>query len=115
MLQKDDEVSVKGEVLVWGRVVEVSEGSVRVKHDDGEAEPKWYARAQLHHRKWRTHAFIGFTDDKKHDSYATPCFLEKQLNWIESELPKQFSWYAIHSDNASQHFKQVQHGFVACL
>jgi len=30
---------------------------------------------------------------------------EKQLDWIESELPKQFSWYAIHSDNASQHFK----------
>jgi hypothetical protein len=101
-LKKNDEVTVRGEGL-WGQVVDISEGKVRIKHEDNSE--KLYARAELHHRAWKAHALIGFTPDKKHDSYATQFFLEENLKWIEANLPTQFTWLALHSDNAAQHFK----------
>ena len=62
-------------------------------------------RARLRHRKKHTTAFIGITDEKRHDAPTTQHFLNKQFEYWASQVDtaKLFAWLG-HSDNAS-HFK----------
>lgn len=62
-------------------------------------------RDRLRHRKLHTTAFIGITDEKRHDAATTQHFMSKQLNyWMRNaEVGKFWAWLG-HSDNAS-HFK----------
>ena len=48
-----------------------------------------------------TTALIGFTSDRKHDSYATQFFLNEALDFAATEHRSQaFTEVHIHSDNA---------------
>jgi hypothetical protein len=62
-------------------------------------------RERLRHRKKHTTAFVGVTDDKRHDAYTTQHMLNKQFeHWLlHLDEAKLWAWLG-HSDNAS-HFK----------
>lgn len=62
-------------------------------------------RKRLRHRKFYTKAFVGITDEKRHDSITTQHMLDKQFeHWLQQvDLGKFWAWLG-HSDNAS-HFK----------
>jgi len=62
-------------------------------------------RERLRHRKKKTTATIGITDEKRHDSVTTQHFLDKQFeHWRSLVDLEQFWGWVGHSDNAS-HFK----------
>lgn len=62
-------------------------------------------RERLRHRKWRTTATIGVTDEKRHDAWTTQHFLDLQFrHWLCVLDREQFWSWVGHSDNAS-HFK----------
>ena len=62
-------------------------------------------RRRLRHRKKHTTAFIGITDEKRHDAPTTKHMLNKQFaHWLlHLDKGKFWAWVG-HSDNAS-HFK----------
>jgi len=63
------------------------------------------ARERLRHRKKKTTATIGVTDEKRHDAVTTQHFLDKQFrHWLLHLDHEQFWAWIGHSDNAS-HFK----------
>lgn len=86
-------VSTEGEGVIYS--VQKADGTVV-----GGVE-----RAQLRHRKKHTTAFIGVTDEKRHDAPSTQHFLNKQFqHWLlHLDEGKFWAWLG-HSDNAS-HFK----------
>ena len=63
------------------------------------------ARERLRHRKKHTTAFIGVTNEKRHDAATTQHMLNKQFaHWLlQLDKGKFWAWLG-HSDNAS-HFK----------
>ena len=62
-------------------------------------------RERLRHRKKHTTAFIGITDEKRHDAITSQHMLNKQFeHWVlQLDKGKFWAWLG-HSDNAS-HFK----------
>ena len=63
-------------------------------------------RAMLHKREWVKVAFVGCTDDKRHDSYAVQKFMDDTIKQCYEQWPEEsFTQVHIHSDNAGQHFK----------
>ena len=62
-------------------------------------------RERLRHRKKHTTAFIGITDEKRHDAITSQHMLNKQFeHWVlQLDRGKFWAWLG-HSDNAS-HFK----------
>ena len=46
-------------------------------HDTGLVSPTPVARHRLRHRKWHTTAFVGVTNEKRHDGWTT----QAMLNW----------------------------------
>ena len=62
-------------------------------------------RERLRHRKKHTTAFIGITDEKRHDAPTTQHMLNKQFeHWLLHQDMGKFWAFVGHSDNAS-HFK----------
>ena len=65
-------------------------------------------RERLRHRKKHTTAFIGITDEKRHDASTTQHMLNKQFaHWVHHSNKGKFWAWLGHSDNAS-HFKSGQ-------
>ena len=62
-------------------------------------------RERLRHRKKKTVATVGVTDEKRHDSHTTKHFLDKSFKHWRQHLDKEKFWAWVgHSDNAT-HFK----------
>ena len=117
-LAKDDEVTVQQDAScsfwaaidtvekdgadVWyilrdasGKLVQDEHGNSISKHERRCRGPD---KREL---EWTTNAIIGFTSDRKHDSYATQFFLNKALDFAATEHSAQgFTEVHIHSDNA---------------
>jgi hypothetical protein len=100
------------EVVTTPATPEVSESAlygVR-RHDALDTDPLLMVpRCRLRHRQLRTEAYIGITDDKKHDSWAAQFFMKATLaelkrRFVDTNLEPFFGVH-IHSDNASSHFK----------
>lgn len=111
-LLKDDEVTVidSSGTEFWARFVSSDfypVGSCLVcKVRDEHGYIHSFSRNYLHKRVWKTVAEIGFTSDKKHDSYATQFFMNQVINAVHGRFPEEkFDQVHIHSDNAAQHFK----------
>ena len=121
VLSKGTEVTVEPEGLSQPGSLEPAKGSFFATiHSGGIAEGEdviyvvekadgtvvgGLERARLRHRKAHTTAFVSVTDEKRHDSYTTQHFLNKQFEAWRSmvDLTKFWAWVG-HSDNAS-HFK----------
>jgi hypothetical protein len=112
-LAKDDEVTVKQDAgaSFWAVIDTVEKDGAEVSYILRDASGKLvqdehgssirHERRCLHKREWTTNAIIGFTSDRKHDSYATQFFLTKALNFAATEQSLQgFTEVHIHSDNA---------------
>ena len=115
VLEEGDEVTVQieGASNFWASVVEVNTIDGCKKYTVRDAQSKIHAglpRNCLFKRVWVSIAFVSFTGDKHHDSYATQHFMNLGFADIKDRLAKKFSGYtftkvAIHSDNAASHFK----------
>lgn len=91
----------------WAQVVSREGELYSVKSADGSTIAN-VARERLCRRKLHTTAFIGITDEKRHDASTTQHFLNKQFDhWMNKlDLGRFWAWIG-HSDNAS-HFKSSQ-------
>ena len=81
-LEMHDEVTVhepNGEKR-WSKIIAVhGDGESYDLRDSNGVESKGVWRRDLHKRKWISHAYTGFSDDKLHDSYQTQHFMNMQL------------------------------------
>ena len=69
-----------------------------------KAGPIEVPRRRLRHRVKRSIAFIGVTDEKRHDAPSSQHFFRRQLEWWSRFSGESFHTLAIHTDNAT-HFK----------
>ena len=104
-LAEGDEVTVVTDAghSFWAKVEQVDHTGTDTRYHvrDALGNGTLHARASLHKRIWVTTALIGFTSDRKHDSYATQFFLNKALDFAATEHRSQgFTEVHIHSDNA---------------
>ena len=105
VLAEGDEVTVVTDAghFFWAKVELVDRTGTDARYHvrDALGNETSHARASLHKRIWVTTALIGFTSDRKHDSYATQFFLNKALAFAATEHHSQgFTEVHIHSDNA---------------
>jgi hypothetical protein len=105
VLAEGDEVTVVTDAghFFWAKVEHVDRTGTDARYHvrDALGNETSHARASLHKRIWVTTALIGFTSDRKHDSYATQFFLNKALAFAATEHHSQgFTEVHIHSDNA---------------
>lgn len=70
---------------------------------DQHGKLTYHPRRDLHRRVWVRKAYVGFSDDRKHDSWATQHFLDRIV--AHAQHLGKFSALHLHSDNAAQHFK----------
>jgi hypothetical protein len=105
----------------WAEVMQVPEAAARSEnevygvrqHDAAEADPlAMVARHRLRHRKLRTKAYIGISDDRKHDSWAAQYYIKATLSdlkrrFVDTKVEPFFALH-IYSDNASSHFKSAK-------
>ena len=54
--------------------------------DSGLVDPALVPRHRLRERKWHTTAFVGVTNDKKHDGWLTQANINWQLRWWQSRV-----------------------------
>ena len=104
-MAEGDEVTVVTDAghVFWAKVEHVDRTGTDARYHvrDALGNETSHARASLHKRIWVTTALIGFTSDRKHDSYATQFFLNKALDFAATEHRSQaFTEVHIHSDNA---------------
>jgi hypothetical protein len=110
ILQKGDQVTVSADSgLFWAQIEDAWTGNYgacdwySVKDAHGKAS--YHARVNLHKRVWVRKAFVGFSDDRKHDSWATQHFLDRVILHMHQQSTTPFTALHLHSDNAAQHFK----------
>ena len=114
-IKEEDEVTVEipGRSAFWAEVIKVEKIGAHkwytVQDENGTITDK-LSRACIFKRVWVSIAYVGFTGDKKHDSYATQHFMDKCFQDIHARLERRYPGYtfpkaAIHSDNAASHFK----------
>lgn len=125
VLAAGDEVTVRGELAehpvnpgsFWAKV----EGPVTTLHGQQsktvykvvDASDTVYCvpRSELRLRWWRKRAFVGVTDDMKHDSLLMQNFFNQALDKLQADgtvASNGIRSLHVHSDNAAQHFKSAK-------
>jgi hypothetical protein len=107
--------SLWGEIITTPSEPTVSETvlyGVRRFSESDEEPLVMVPRHRLRHRKLHTKAYLGITDDKKHDSFAAQYFIKATLESLKSRFidtgMEPFFAIHIHSDDASSHFKSAK-------
>jgi len=117
VLEVGNEVTVHGEKAggevalesTWGRITALprdDNGDYEVEDADGVKQR--VPRKALRHRSSVQQAHVGITADPTHDSYSMRTFVGAFLKHLRGQgilKAQDLRALAVHSDNASQHFK----------